>query len=80
MAIVIGRLPIQPNIIAPMNVTKLPIMLIIGITLHNCLDIRQVTKDVSKLSPLVQLMVFTLLNHVYYIPTIHGNCPALIVA
>ena len=29
MAMVIGKLPIQPNIIAPMKVTKAPIMLII---------------------------------------------------
>ena len=34
MAIVIGRLPIQPNIIAPIKVTKLPTMLIISITVH----------------------------------------------
>ena len=34
MAMVIGKLPIQPNAKAPMKVTKAPIMLIIGITIR----------------------------------------------
>ena len=80
MAIVIGRLPIQPKIRALIKATKLPIMLIIGITLHNWLDTRHVTKDVSKLSLLGQLGVSTLMNHAYHIFIIHGNGTFLIIA